>query len=274
MPRGKTAVNVNKILLQKAVEAAEKDGPKESLKDLWEIVAQLYNKTSPLSPIHPQLAARKVSEFEISYITKSGRISSKLVDHETLKKAIQEVEKDGPLVNRNELWPKVVEAYIAFSPDGAISVSNARVKADEWNIEIKTPLKKRAPMSAEHKAALLAARASAGPRAPRKAGGEKLRSHPKFKEHFKILRKNTPQKYHSIVDRAERGSRKAADVLQCLQCVGYVPREVRDCTDCGGCPLWINRPYQRKANDNRSDEEILEDLPVIEDEDEKSSEVA
>lgn len=267
MPRGKAPVNVNRILLQKAVEAAEKDGAKENLSILWETVSENYNRTSPLSPIHAQLAARKVAEFEIPYITKSGRVSSKLVDPDTLKKAIQEVEKDGPLVNRNELWPKVVEAYISFKPDGAISVSNARVKAEEWNIEVKTPLKKRAPMTAEHKAALLAARASAGPRAPRKAGAEKLKSHPRFKEHFRLMRKNTPQKFHPLLDKAEKGSRKAADVLHCLQCVGYIPREVRECTDCGGCSLWLTRPYQRNVNDNRSEEEILEELPVVEDDD-------
>lgn len=61
---------------------------------------------------------------------------------------------------------------------------------------------------------------------------------------IEISKRETPSKYHDVLERANAGSRKAAMKLKCLECSGWSQNEVAHC-EIYGCALWQFRPYKR-----------------------------
>jgi len=172
------------------------------------------------------------------------------VDRYILTKAIEDIEKDGPLSNQKELWIKACELYNQKSSGPTISFSVVQLRAREWKLKIKTKSAKgrHGPMSEEHKERFLAAR---GKRTSRK---DKFKTDPEIQEHFVQLRIRTPERFHQIIDLIERGSRTASQKLKCLDCACYQTAEIRRC-DIIACPQWAFRPYQGKTE---ADEDVQE----------------
>lgn len=54
---------------------------------------------------------------------------------------------------------------------------------------------------------------------------------------------DVPDHYQDMLERARKGSRKAAIRLMCLQCVSWSPAEVKACT-VPDCPLF---PFREKG---------------------------
>jgi hypothetical protein len=75
---------------------------------------------------------------------------------------------------------------------------------------------------------------------------EKLTGDAERRLHFKHLRQHVPEKYQSLVDKAENGSRAAAAKLNCLECANYQVAEVRHCGLIHTCPMWAFRPFRPK----------------------------
>lgn len=179
------------------------------------------------------------------------------VDRVKLTTAIVGAELQGPLKNRSLLHEAVAELYNKSNPPRPITASVVMLRIKDWNLTVQTPMGKRGrsgPMTAEHKAALVAGRS--GKRTKR---SEKFAKNPELKAGFDELRKKVPERYIPLVDRLENGSAKAGIVLHCLDCVGYCTKEVRQCSaGVQMCALWPLRPYQKADADE--DEALAETL--------------
>ena len=175
------------------------------------------------------------------------------VDKQRLILAIQMAESNGPLRTQNDVWIEAAKLYNTNLPQlgdwKQITHSVAMLRATTWGIELKT-LSARGQgrkMSPEHIASMQANR---GARVSRK---ERFAKNDQIKESFIALRKRTPINLHTLVDRVEKGSLKAAIRLMCAQCMGHenVAKEVRNCTS-KACPLYAFRPYQKPTDTEES----------------------
>ena len=156
------------------------------------------------------------------------------IDLEELKKTILEVEKDGPLKNRDALHVAVGEK---MEPKVSKSVVMLRIRDN--NIEVKTPLGKRGrqpgeggPVNRQPRASKIDAK---NVKEIRKElfGIASLSSQPTST--FNVLKKK--------LDRLENGSMKAAVQLMCITCTQGDKMSIKHCS-CLDCPLWSFRPYR------------------------------
>ena len=159
----------------------------------------------------------------------------------TLVKSIAEVEKNGPLGNRNELYLAVVKLYNRDKPLALKEISHSVVglRVTTWNLEVKTPFGKKGrqagvALTDEQKQKMQEGRANSV-RVPR---SEKLKA---FSAEFAELRRVTPEAGQATIDRIEAGSMKAAVRANCMACSGDRIQEVKLCTVMS-CPLYAFRP--------------------------------
>ena len=166
-----------------------------------------------------------------------------VVDKAKLENAITIVEKDGGLENLTTLFQKVAEVYNTDNPPENITFSVVGLRVKEWNIQVKTTPGRRGRQPGEgmnvdgH--ALAAKRAK-----NKKAKFNSENAHLAFV----AMREKTPERFHPLINRIEKGSRAAAAKLFCLQCVGFETKEVRECTS-KECPMYLFRPYQNSDDD-------------------------
>jgi len=164
------------------------------------------------------------------------------IDKEAFQKVVNDLESKQSFENPSLLW-KAVEAteWAKGLQPRPLTASVAYVRAKELGIVYKTvPGKKGSGL-----------RPPSGPRVPRAKKMEK------FSGSFSQMRLEVPDRWHNIVDKAEKGSKSAAIKLKCLDCCCWQPPEIKHCT-CVGCPLFPVRPYQGKADDYTEDEEKAE----------------
>ena len=157
-----------------------------------------------------------------------------------LKASILKAEENGPLSTQNEVWQKAAEIYnsTAGIPE-SITFSVVFLRAKQFDIEIKTTSargkKSLTPRSTE----------DARPFPPEKSTKSKQTS----QEYIDALRKNTPTRFVSLVERVIKGSKVAAIKLNCIVCCGGdvpgIAGEIRGCTS-SCCPMYMFRPYQDK----------------------------
>lgn len=159
----------------------------------------------------------------------------------TVVKSIAEVEKNGPLGNRNELYQAVAKLYNRDKPLALKEISHSVIglRVTTWNLEVKTPFGKKGrqagvALTQEQKDKMQEGRANSV-RVPR---SEKLKA---FAAEFTELRRVTPVSLHSTIDRIQGGSLKAAVRLNCLACSGDKIQEVKLC-QVNDCPLYAFRP--------------------------------
>jgi hypothetical protein len=180
---------------------------------------------------------------------------SQPVDRERLEKAILSVEAGGPLSNQSTLFQTVATVYNKDLPEPfrSLEPGTVRNRVLDWNLTIQTKPGKRGrqgPMTDEHKAALL------GGRGKREARAEKFAADPAITAAFVAQKKRTPVRLHTLIDRAEKGSMKAAVSLKCRECMGWDQETsgIRDCTS-RACPLFAFRPFKPGQEE---DAEIVE----------------
>ena len=71
------------------------------------------------------------------------------------------------------------------------------------------------------------------------------------------MRKQTPERYRPLVNRAERGSMRAALALKCLDCSCWQVPEIKECA-ITHCPLYPYRPYQSRTGTDSEAVEVEE----------------
>lgn len=158
------------------------------------------------------------------------------ITREQLAAEIAKVEMKGPLASRSALYAAIAETTLSKSIRLKPPVIIARIK--QWHLEaiIKTPLGQKGRKPGQGLPAGMRPGVK-GPRAKKRISLELVAD----------LKKIFPAVLHGKVDRAARGSLKAAVALKCIDCSGGDRKEVALCT-VNHCPLWSFRPYQLKAD--------------------------
>lgn len=168
----------------------------------------------------------------------------KKVDKAKFIQAINTVEADGGLSNFNELHVKVAEVYNQNSPPEEITFSVVGLRIKEFGLEDKLKTKKGKRGRAK------GTNFSGG---TRQARGDKFREDKSLQDAFSLLKRNTPERFHSTVDKLVEGSMAAAVKLKCIDCSGgdaclsddtrSITKEIRECP-IKDCSLYAFRPYQ------------------------------
>lgn len=161
------------------------------------------------------------------------------VNKDKLIAAITEAEANGPLSNHAALWVAVADIYNK-TEETKISHSVVNLRVKEWNLPVKTQAGRRGrtSMTEEQKQKMHESRTST----PRKSRSEKMA---KFTKTFVAWEKNFPPQYAKLIEKAKKGSMKAAIKLNCLGCCAFVAKEIAKCS-CFGCGLYPFRPYQKE----------------------------
>jgi len=160
------------------------------------------------------------------------------VNREEFQKVVNDLESRQTFENPSHLWKALEQTEWAKSQKPRpITAAVAYVRAKELKIQYQTKPGKRgrAALTDEQKARMQEARKGA-----RRTGKEKMAP---YVETFEQLRKEVPDRYQNLVDRAAQGSKTAMIKLKCLDCCTYQTKEITHCT-CTGCSLYPVRPYQ------------------------------
>lgn len=163
------------------------------------------------------------------------------VNRAEFQNVVNDLESKQTFSSPTHLWNTVEETEWARNhKPRRLTVSICRQRARELGIVMKTVAGKRGPgkMTPERKAAMLAARKN------RKSSAEKMKA---FGQAFTALRRETPRHFLPLVDKAEKGSLRAALNLKCLECANYERKEIKECT-LTGCSLFPHRPYQMRSD--------------------------
>lgn len=165
------------------------------------------------------------------------------VSKEGLQKAIAELEASQTFPNRSALWLAVENSEFAKScQPRPLKGQVAMLKAEEFNLEIKTPKGLRGKTK------------GSGP----VVGGGRKKKVFSFENVEKVLKaiptRSTEPSDSSCVTREtlaktiekfRSGSLKAAVKLMCLSCSNWSKKEVRVC-NIQSCPLHLFRPYKQE----------------------------
>lgn len=150
------------------------------------------------------------------------------LNKDELQKVITELENNNVFANYGELlvaveatdWAKNMSPRPLKAP-----VVYQRIK--ELNIACHTKPGKRGNVN-------LRKSTTDGQPVVRVTRGEKNK---KFSSSFAAMKAEFPDKYHSVIDKAQAGSLKATNKLMCLSCTNFQVLEVKNCT-CISCPLY------------------------------------
>ncbi len=159
------------------------------------------------------------------------------INKDEFQKVVTDLEAAQTFENPSVLW-KAVEAteWAKGLKPRALTAAVAYVRAKELGIVIKTlPGKRGNPGGG--------GLVGGAPRV-RVPRSTKMKA---FGETFAKMRKETPERFRPLVDKAEKtGSMKACIKLKCLECSAWQPSEVRQCVIID-CPLYPIRPFQGKG---------------------------
>lgn len=145
----------------------------------------------------------------------------------TLQETIQRLEKEKTFTNRQELYAELALVFKTSS-----TTINNRIKSFNLLDVITTPLGKKGNK-------LLAAPKHMGPR-------KNKYDSPEGKRHIKAIKRITAVSMHPTIDRAAKGSLKAAIKMKCWDCSGEQKGEIKNCTVID-CALWPVRPYRNAS---------------------------
>jgi len=152
------------------------------------------------------------------------------VDITELRSIIGKLESNGPLASQQELWERVAESF----KNDKITAAVIRLRCEANNISIITPAAKRG-----RKVGVI------NQLGIRKGRGAKYESNI-GKKHIAALKVELGPKYYPLIEKIQAGSIKAAIKGACLFCTGCQPLEIKEC-EILSCPLYLIRPYQKKA---------------------------
>jgi len=183
------------------------------------------------------------------------------IDRDVFQRVVSKLEENQTFPNTSALW-KAVEGtdWAMQQSPRPLTAQVAYMRARELGIVTKTlPGKRGGTMTEERIANMRSARSGRKPRA------EKMRV---FAPTFKEMRATYPTNLSATIDRAEKGSLRAAITLKCLECCAFQRVEVRNCA-CPGCSLYPHRPGANELNNiggtcncDAKTEEIPVELPV------------
>lgn len=238
----RASTKVNKQLFLESIKEVEANGPLDNLSELYKKVSDLYfTKDDELSiPITPAIVIGRIKEWNVELKTQKGEKgrgrSSAPVDRNLLTQIIVDLENKQEFKNLSHLYIAVSDEYNK-NPVKPITNSIVMLRILEWEIPVKTQKGKKGNSNI--------GMTRKGPRLKR---SEKFAKDPKFAEVFNELRKsvkrNGGERFLPLVNRAEKGSLKAAVQLHCLDCCAYQTKEVKNCSSYI-CPQWAFRPYQK-----------------------------
>lgn len=261
MGKGKTRLSINRKVLAEAIKEAEKDGPLATCAALWEKTAILYNAKTKESVSAATIAGR-VKEFDLDFCTVVGRKGKPTIQvcKTTLQKAIDTAEKDGPLENRSTLYEAVAENYNSLKSIDfkAITPSVVYLRINEFKLTMQTPKGKRGGDGSQL----------------HKNRGQRVKKADKFKassEAQEVIRKlraaEIPERFNrdrylTIIDGIEAGSRTAGSKLHCLQCSNFQTAEIKNCV-IQTCGSFLFRPYQGTASADEEGEETESEKELV-----------
>jgi len=158
------------------------------------------------------------------------------INKDEFQKVVNELESNQTFENPSMLW-KAVEAsdWGKGLKPRALTAAVAYVRAKELGIIYKTQPGKRGP-------GVFPGGVPRGVRVPRST---KMKA---FANSFERMRKETPERFIPMVNKAEKGSAKACIKLKCLECANWQPAEVKHCHIIS-CPLFPLRPFQGKKDE-------------------------
>lgn len=146
------------------------------------------------------------------------------VSKEDLQKAIESVEGENGLPNRTALWQAI--AATDWAKSLKLSPQVAMMKAKTLSVTMKTPVGIRGRLKGQ---------------GPVNVSG-KPRERKKIPLEVVAKLKNVYEKsLYPKIEKAARGSLKAAIALKCIDCCGGQRAEVAACT-IDKCSLWAFRP--------------------------------
>jgi hypothetical protein len=148
------------------------------------------------------------------------------VDKILFQKIVTDLENRFGFANRSKLWSAV--ASTGWAKSIGLSPQVAMLKAQVLNLTLKTPVGQRGRRKGDDFPAV----------ANRQ---RKRRGIPP--EQVTVLKKIYDSSLCSKIDRAARGSMKAAIALKCIDCCGGQKKEVALC-EVTDCVLWNFRPYK------------------------------
>lgn len=164
------------------------------------------------------------------------------IDAVLLGLIVAELEGREKFASRSALWAAV--AADERSKAIGLQPQVAMMKAKAWGIAVTTPLGERGRRAGTG----LPAEAKPENRKPRSVQRISLDIVSEMKAFF-------PESVHGKVNRAAKGSYKAAVQLKCMDCTCNQKKEIALCT-IRICPLWAFRPYRNATNEQMEMGEI------------------
>jgi hypothetical protein len=155
-----------------------------------------------------------------------GRKAIPVEPHELQNVIIVAESNGGGFASRSQLWKAVAETD--WAKKIKLSAQVAMLKAKAFNLTIKTPLGKKGKSPGDGPVP------NAGKRTSKRIPLDVVQE----------MKKEFISSLHGKIDRAAKGSMKAAIALKCIECSGGYKKEVALCR-LKTCPLWSFRPYQR-----------------------------
>lgn len=149
-----------------------------------------------------------------------------------LLKVIEELEEKQSFSSRSALFAAVAETPYAKSVGLSAQTAMLRIKNAGADAQLKTPLGKRGRSPGEGMPANAVSKGRKRKRMPLTiVAGLSHAMGPSFT---------------SLVNKAAKGSLRAAATLKCIDCSGGSKGEVAKC-EIRECPLWFFRPYKRRS---------------------------
>jgi hypothetical protein len=162
------------------------------------------------------------------------------IDKNHFQDVVSELESNKTFPTRTALWEAVCETEWAKTRiPRPLTPQVALLKAEEFNLQIKTPKGMRGITKGSH-------RPSRVPKKKREFSMEEVE---------KRIPPEERKKLQKTIQKAKTGSLKARIKLNCLDCCCWQIVEVAKCPN-KHCPLWDVRPYKRS-------ETVISELTVI-----------
>lgn len=155
------------------------------------------------------------------------------INKETFQSIVNQLESTQTFQNPSYLWKAVASTEWAKNLEPRpLTASVAYLRAKEFGIIINTKAGKRGgTMTKERVAKMQSGRKGHRPRSIKMTV---------FTSTFSEMRTTYPSAFLPLINRAEKGSLKAALNLKCLECCSFQRVEIRNC-QCPGCALYPHR---------------------------------
>jgi len=151
-----------------------------------------------------------------------------VLDKAELQRVVSELENTQQFTTQGELWKALEQSEWARNQKPRpLTAQVAYARARELGIVCKTPVGKRG-------------RANFGPSEERGKRVSRAVKMAKFSPSFQKMRAEFPTTYLPLIQKAEKGSLRAAMKLKCAECSGFNRGEVLKC-ECVSCSLYPHR---------------------------------